>query len=78
MSTKPPPYETYEQKSDRWVKSSDYYLDDGNLFIVVRPNRIVIDGNCVHQRTGQEHSVQCVGYQFPSTLETLPTHITSC
>jgi len=46
MSTKPPPYElTYEQKSDGWVKSSEYYLDDGNLFILVRPNRIVIDGN---------------------------------
>jgi hypothetical protein len=43
--TAPPPYGTYEKKSEAWVKHSEYYLDEGNLFILVYLACIVIDGN---------------------------------
>jgi hypothetical protein len=34
--TVPRPYTTYEQKSESWVKHSEYYFDNGNLFILVK------------------------------------------
>lgn len=68
LITMPPPYETYEQRSDGWVKSSEYYLDEGNLILLVRPDRIVIDGNLCSSTN--RFRTLCTGCGVPVSVDT--------